>query len=90
MDSEGYVNDNHSTPHNSLMDRGVGLCAGALGCTVLPLGWLYVAVALGTVTALVASAFVFPTTEIPHVKVAMIGNSMMYYNDFPRFMGTFW
>jgi hypothetical protein len=72
------------------MDRGVGLCAGALGCTVLPLGWLYVAVALGTVTALVASAFVFPTTEIPHVKVAMIGNSMMYYNDFPRFMGTFW
>jgi uncharacterized protein YqgC (DUF456 family) len=29
----------------------------------------------------------FPKPAIPHVKVAMIGNSMMYYNDFPRFMG---
>jgi hypothetical protein len=25
-------------------------------------------------------------TPLPHLRVAMIGNSMMYYNDFPRFL----
>ena len=72
-------------PHNSLMDRAV---AFGMAWTALPLGWLYCALSLGVVTALLASAYVFPTESIPHVKVAMIGNSMMYYNDFPRFMGT--
>jgi hypothetical protein len=76
-----------STPHNSLMDRCVAVTA-ALGLSALPLGWMYAAVVFGTFTALLASAYLAPTTDIPHVKVAMIGNSMMYYNDFPRFMGT--
>lgn len=82
------VNDDNVAPHSSLIDRCVGFFFGTLGLSALPLGWLYATVALGTVTALIASAMIFPTTEIPHVKVAMIGNSMMYYNDFPRFMGT--
>lgn len=72
-------------PHHSLMDRAVAVL---LAWTALPLGWMYCAISLGVLTALIASAYVFPTESIPHVKVAMIGNSMMYYNDFPRFMGT--
>jgi hypothetical protein len=28
------------------------------------------------------------TAQLPRIEVAMIGNSMMYYNDLPRFIGT--
>jgi hypothetical protein len=38
---------------------------------------------------LILAAVAIPTPTYPYVRVAMIGNSMMYYNDFPRFMGAY-
>ena len=38
------------------------------------------------VTSLLLGAVLSPKYHLPYVKVAMIGNSMMYYNDFPRLM----
>jgi hypothetical protein len=55
----------------------------------LPIGWMYCTVTAGIISAFLISALIFPPKSIPYVKVAMIGNSMMYYNDFPRFMGRF-
>jgi hypothetical protein len=64
----------------SLLPRAVGRVA-------LP-AWYPCAVG-GAVVALLAMVAVFlPPQPKPRVTVAMIGNSMQYYNDFPRFLGT--
>lgn len=66
---------------------------GSMGCifptSVIAAGGLFYTglalASLAVVTLVVAVAF--PKLDTPYVKVAMIGNSMIYYNDFPRFMG---
>jgi hypothetical protein len=61
------------------------LIAVALATT--PSWILYTSCTVGIVAVALVGLVAFPKPAIPHVKVAMIGNSMMYYNDFPRFMG---
>jgi hypothetical protein len=43
-------------------------------------------VSLSFITVLLLAALT-KKAELPEIEVAMIGNSMMYYNDLPRFLG---
>lgn len=60
----------------------------AIGQIVLP-PWVGLAVFGGVAAIMLCAAVSIPPPIHPYVKVAMVGNSMMYYNDFPRFMGAF-
>jgi hypothetical protein len=45
-------------------------------------------ISISTVTLLLLAALT-KKAQLPQIEVAMIGNSMMYYNDLPRFIGTY-
>ncbi|CAB9528919.1 expressed unknown protein [Seminavis robusta] len=49
--------------------------------------WFQQYMTIAALTAFVLVGIVTSqVTPLPHIRVAMIGNSMMYYNDFPRFL----
>lgn len=64
-----------------LCNRCLFVCGGSSA-----LAWKKVAGALALVSSIaVVGLFTMPS-NLPVYRVAFIGNSMMYYNDFPRFM----
>lgn len=51
--------------------------------------WKKLATGMAAVaTMTMAGLITMPNTDLPHYRVAFIGNSMQYYNDFPRFLET--
>ena len=60
--------------------------AASLSSIPLIGNYIYTTFFVTILATLFFAALLSPKYHIPHVKVAMIGNSMMYYNDFPRFM----
>jgi hypothetical protein len=80
----------HNNRKTSILDhiRTVFCYSTTTATTTIPIGYIYTTITIAIISSMFLSAFLLPKLNIPHVKVAMIGNSMIYYNDFPRFMGT--
>lgn len=56
-----------------------------IGRVALP-PWAPIALMFAVVSFFSLIAVVLPPPELPYISVAFVGNSMQYYNDFPRFM----
>lgn len=73
-------------------NRGIG-SSGASGGWIPFFNFYYhpvlpIVVFTSIMTTLLLLAIVTRKQTLPYINVAMIGNSMQYYNDLPRFLGT--